>query len=164
MAVRACIAVAPIRINSTTVNASIIVSCVLCAFIFFCLRRHYTAFRLRLRLVDKNSVFSRFVALYAPYTIVIQARHREIPAVETARCIYAPAYPPAVAHRREISCKINENNHTRIPRILAGTVTVPCPRRLIAYKQEGDGFVEKPSLNEKPRGRHGLVKVVLTWV
>ena len=27
--------------------------------------------------------------------------------IETARCIYAPAYPPAVAHRREIPCKRN---------------------------------------------------------
>ena len=51
-------------------------------------------------------------------------------AIETARCIYAPAYPPAAALRREIHCNRNENNRTQIPQILVRTVTVPCPRRL----------------------------------
>ena len=113
--------------------------------------------------------------------------------IETARCIYAPAHLPAVAHRREIPRGKNENKRTRIPPNACTHITLrhpersakrvvvkisrernenkrtripqnTCPRRLIACKQEGDGFVEKPRQNEKPRGRHGFVKVVLTWV
>ena len=34
--------------------------------------------------------------------------------IETARCIYAPAYPPAAAHRREIPRNRNDNKRTRI--------------------------------------------------
>ena len=45
--------------------------------------------------------------------------------IETARCIYAPAYPPAVAHRREIPRNRNENKRTRIP-------PNACQRRLCA--------------------------------
>ncbi len=34
--------------------------------------------------------------------------------IETARCIYAPAYPPAVARRREITRDRNDDTRTRI--------------------------------------------------
>ena len=53
--------------------------------------------------------------------------------IETARCIYAPAYPPAVAHRREIPCNRNENKRTRIPPN-ACQRRLCAPRRLTAEK------------------------------
>ena len=46
-------------------------------------------------------------------TMSFRALVEKSPAVETARNIYAPAYPPAVAHRREIPHNRNENNRTR---------------------------------------------------
>ena len=58
-------------------------------------------------------------------TLSFRALVEKSPAVETARNIYAPAYPPAAARRREIPYGRNENNRTRIPPILARAGSAP---------------------------------------
>ena len=45
---------------------------------------------------------------------VISSVVEKSPAAETARCIYAPAYLPTVAHRREIPYSRNDDTRTRI--------------------------------------------------
>ena len=60
--------------------------------------------------------------------------------IETARCIYAPAYPPAVAHRREIPCNRNENKQTRITdqaNDLNATVIARSAKRDVAISRKG---------------------------
>ncbi len=47
-------------------------------------------------------------------TLSFRASVEKSHTIETARCIYAPAYPPAVAHRREIPYNRDGNNRTRV--------------------------------------------------
>ena len=55
------------------------------------------------------------------------------PAVETETIVHEyPKYLPAVAHRREIPCGRNGDNHTRKPQTLACGGSPPCPQGLPA--------------------------------
>ena len=88
------------------------------------------------------------------------------PAAETARCIYAPAYPPTVAHRREIPCNRNGTLHIRAS-LPAGGGSPPrnpprqkcCPRTRASLLARGGSPPRNP-LQEKREQSHTFTRVL----